>query len=184
MLAALNAALPPEAIVLEEAITNKPAVARQIDRAPGHHFDTGSPSLGWSVAGAMGVRLANPDKPIVAICGDGTFGFSVPTAALWSAHRAGAPFVAVVLNNRAYKASRRPVENLFPEGVSTAKTDFPETDLSPAPDYAKLAEAYGGIGLAVEKPADMAAALTRALKAVDEGQCALIDARIPPPGAI
>lgn len=182
MLAALNAALPPEAIVLEEAVTNKPAVARQIDRAPGHHYDTGSPALGWSVAGAMGVRLARPDAPIVAICGDGTFGFSVPTAAMWSAHRAGAPFAVVVLNNHAYKASRRPVEHLFPNGVATNKTDFPETELSPGPDYAKLAEAYGGIGVVVEHPAEMAAAVDRALKAVADGQCAIIDARIPSPG--
>ena len=182
MLAALNAALPEEAVVLEEAVTNKPAVARQIDRAPGRHFDTGSPALGWAVAGALGVRLARPDSPVVAVCGDGAFGFGVPTAAMWSAHRAGAPFVTVVLNNQAYKASRRPVEALFPDGASTAHADFPETDLSPGPDYARLAEAYGGVGVTVERPEEMAAALEECLAAVGRGRCAVIDARLPSPG--
>ena len=183
MLAALNAALPPEAVVIEEAVTSKPAVARQIVRGPGLHFDTGSPALGWAVGGAMGVRLARPDRPVVAVCGDGAFGFGVPTAALWSAHRAGAPFVSVVLNNQAYRASRAPVERLFPEGSATAHGDFPETDLSPGPDYAKLAEAYGGTGVTVERPDGMAAAVAQSLAAVEAGRCAIIDARLPAPGA-
>lgn len=183
MLAALNAALPPEAVVIEEAVTNKPAVARQIVRGPGLHFDTGSPALGWAVGGAMGVRLARPDRPVVAVCGDGAFGFGVPTAALWSAHRAGAPFVAVVLNNQAYRASRTPVETLFPDGAAVARGDYPETDLSPGPDYAKLAEAYGGTGVTVADPEDMAAALRHGLAAVAGGRCAIIDARLPAPGA-
>ncbi len=87
MLHALNQVLPPDAIVLEEAVTNRPAVLRQIVREPGGYFATGSPALGWAVAGAMGVKLARPRAPVFAICGDGSFGFSVPTAALWSAQR-------------------------------------------------------------------------------------------------
>ena len=60
MLHALNRVLPADAIVLEEAVTNRPAVLRQIVREPGGYYATGSPALGWAVAGAMGVKLARP----------------------------------------------------------------------------------------------------------------------------
>jgi hypothetical protein len=40
--------------VLEEAVTNRPAVLRQVSREPGRYFATGSPALGWAVAGAAG----------------------------------------------------------------------------------------------------------------------------------
>ncbi|MQA97415.1 MAG: thiamine pyrophosphate-requiring protein [Streptosporangiales bacterium] len=181
MLYALNAALPEDAIVLEEAVTNKPAVARQIVRGPGRHFDTGSPALGWGVAGALGVKLGAPSAPVVSIVGDGSFNFGVPNAALWSAHRAGAPFITVILNNQAYRASRLPVERLFPDGSAAKHTDFPETELSPAPDYARLAEAFGAYGETVHRPEDLPAALTRALRAQAEGHCAILDTRLPPP---
>ena len=75
MLHALNRVLPPDAIVLEEAVTNRPAVLRQIVREPGGYYATGSPALGWAVAGAMGVKLARPQAPVIAICGDGVVQF-------------------------------------------------------------------------------------------------------------
>ena len=182
MLHALNKALPPEAVVLEEAVTNKPAVARQIVREPGQHFETGSPALGWGVGGALGVKLGRPDAPVVTITGDGSFNFGVPTAALWTAHNAGAPFVSVILNNQEYRASRLPVQALFPGGSAVEGRDFPETVLSPAPDYARLAEAFGGHGEVVERPDDLPAALGRALEAQADGRCAVIDARLPSGG--
>jgi acetolactate synthase I/II/III large subunit len=180
MLHALNRALPPDAIVLEEAVTNRPAVLRQIVREPGGYFATGSPALGWAVAGAMGVKLARPRAPVFAICGDGSFGFSVPTAALWSAHRAGAPFVAVILNNRAYRASRLPVQRLYPGGAADTDGSFPETDLDPAPSYTDLARAYGGDGRVVRSPGELAGAVEYCLALEADGRCAVIDIQLPP----
>jgi acetolactate synthase-1/2/3 large subunit len=177
--AALGRALPPEAIVLEEAVTSKPALIRQIDREPGSYFGTGAPALGWAVAGALGVKLARPASPVIAVCGDGAFNFSVPTAAIWSAQRAGAPFVAVILNNRAYRASRLPVQRLYPGGAAAAEGTFPETDLSPAPGYADLARAYGGGGLVVRSPAELPAALDECLGLQAGGRCAVLDVQLP-----
>lgn len=176
---ALNRALPPDAIVLEEAVTNRPACLRQIDRGPGDYYGAGSPALGWAVGGAMGVKLARPGSPVVAICGDGSFNFSVPTAAIWSAQRAGAPFVAVILNNHAYRASRLPVQRLFPGGAADAEGSFPETDLTPAPDYVGLARAYGGDGQVVSGPGEIPAALDFCLALGAEGRCGVIDVQLP-----
>jgi acetolactate synthase-1/2/3 large subunit len=179
MLQALDKALPPEAIVLEEAVTNRPAVIRQITRDPGFRFGTGSPALGWGIAGALGVKLARPDSPVVSIVGDGSFNFGVPTAAIWSAQKAGAPFIAVILNNQAYRASKLPVQRLYPKGSADSGNDFPETELTPAADYVQLARAYGGDGEVVERPEDLPAALDRSLEVQGNGRCAVIDVRLP-----
>jgi acetolactate synthase-1/2/3 large subunit len=179
MLEALNRALPPDAIVLEEAVTNRGAVVRQVTSEPGCYYSTGSPALGWGVAGALGVKLARPESPVISICGDGAFNFGVPTAAIWSAQKAGAPFIAVILNNRAYRASRLPVQRLYPKGAADAEGTFPETDLGPAPSYPDLARAYGGDGAAVRQAAQIPAALEQCLAAAASGRCGVLEIQLP-----
>jgi acetolactate synthase-1/2/3 large subunit len=178
-LAALNAALPEDAVVLEEAVTNRVSCIRQIRRQPGHYFQAGAPSLGWAIGAGLGAKLARPDLPIVAICGDGSFNFGVPTAAFWSAHRANAPFVTVILNNRAYNASKEPVVELYPRGAAVRQNDFAETRLGPPIDYVALVRACGGQGEVVNQPSDMAAAFDRALAWAASGQCAVLDVVLP-----
>src|SRR6202022_4073376 len=92
-----------------------------------------------------------------------SFNFGVPTAAFWSAHKAKAPFVTVILNNRAYHASKEPVVQLYPHGAALRNNDFHESRLGPPIDYVALARACGGQGEVVNKPSDMAPALERAL---------------------
>ncbi len=181
LLAALGSALPDDAVVVQEAVTNRPAVARQVRRPPGCLFDTGAPALGWALGGAFGVKLARPEAPVVAVCGDGSFNFGVPTAALWSAHRHGAPFVTVILNNQSYLASKLPVMDLYPDGVSVRENDFGETQLTPDTDYAALATACGGSGRTVHTPAEMTKAVEWALAEADQGRCVVLDARLPQP---
>lgn len=181
MLAALGGALPDDAVVVQEAVTNRSAVARQVRRSPGQLFDTGAPGLGWALGGAFGVKLARPEAPVVAICGDGSFNFGVPTAALWSAHRHGAPFVTVVLNNQSYLASKLPVMDLYPQGVSVRENDFGETRLTPDTDYAALAAACGGSGRTVHTPAEMSKAVEWALAEAGQGRCVVLDVRLPQP---
>ncbi|GFG73819.1 thiamine pyrophosphate-requiring protein [Mycobacterium botniense] len=181
MLAALNRALPEDAVVIEEAVTSRPAVSRQVSRAPGRFFDTGAPALGWALGGAFGAKLARPEAPVVAICGDGSFNFSVPTAALWSAHRYAAAFVTVVLNNHSYWASKQPVIDLYPDGASVQANDFAETQLTPDIDYVALAAACGGIGQVVHSPQDMEDAVQWALAEAGQGRCAVLDVHLPQP---
>jgi acetolactate synthase-1/2/3 large subunit len=181
MLAALSRALPDDAVLVEEAVTNRPAIARQVPRQPGCFFDTGAPALGWVLGGAFGIKLARPEAPVVAVCGDGSFNFSVPTAALWSAHRYGAPFVTVVLNNHSYRASKLPVMDLYPGGASMRNDDFPETQLTPDTDYAALAKACGGSGQTVHTPQQMEHAVQWALAETEQGRCAIVDVRLPQP---
>jgi len=180
-MAALDRALPGDAVVLEEAVTNRLACARQIDRAPGALVTAGAPSLGWSMGAGIGAALAAPGRPVVAVCGDGTFHFGIPTAAMWSAHRAGVGFLIVVLDNGGYYASKRPVLTLYPGGASAAAGRFPETEITDPPDLVAIARACGGDGAVVRHPDEMAAAVEQGLATVRAGRCALIDVKLPWP---
>jgi acetolactate synthase I/II/III large subunit len=180
-LAALERSLPRDALVLEEAVTNRPACGRQVDREPGAFISSGAPSLGWALGAGLGAALAAPGRPVVAVCGDGSFHFGIPTAALWSAHRAGAPFLTVVLDNGGYYASKRPVVGLYPEGASVAAGRFPETEITDPPDIVAIARACGGDGAIVSRPGEMASAVEAGLATVRAGRCAVIDVKLPWP---
>jgi acetolactate synthase-1/2/3 large subunit len=112
---------------------------------------------------------------VITVTGDGAFLFSVPTSALMMAAEWGTPFLAVILNNRGYRASRLPVYGLFPDGVSAQRKTAVGTRFSHAPDYPALAAACHAHGERVEKAEDLVPALRRAIKAVDAGQAAVVE---------
>jgi 2-hydroxyacyl-CoA lyase 1 len=123
---------------------------------PRHRLNSGTTGcMGTGVPYAIGAKLACPDTQVVAVVGDYAFGagaMDVETAA-----RVGAPVTFVVANNEGI-AGHQIQEQLFgPEGPRIAS-------LLPA-HYEKLAEMVGGYAERVERPADIAPALRRALAA-------------------
>jgi acetolactate synthase I/II/III large subunit len=176
---ALNAQLDAEDVVLEEAVTNTEVVTELLARTePGTLCSAGGPGLGWSLGASVGVKLARPSRRVVAVVGDGAFMFGVPTAALCLAAEARAPFVAVILNNNGYRASRRPVLDIFPDGVSAASGNVVGTRFASPPDLAAVAMACGAHGERVPAAAgsaELGDALGRAFKAADDGRPAVLD---------
>jgi acetolactate synthase-1/2/3 large subunit len=178
---ALNAVLREDDILVEESVTNAGDLHEFLRRTePGTLVGTGSPGLGWALGGAVGVKLASPDRRVIAVVGDGSFMFSVPTAALCLAAEAGTPILTVVLNNDGYRASRLPVFELFPGGVSATRGDAVGTRFRSAPDLAALSRACHAHGESVEDRAGLIPALRRGLSAVETGRSAVIDVRIAP----
>ncbi len=176
VMSALNQVLDPDDIVVEEAVTNADAVYKGLERTrPGTLTGAAAPGLGWALGGSIGVKLARPDRRVIAVTGDGAFLFGVPTSALMMAAEWGTPFLTVILNNNGYRASRLPVYGLFPDGVSARRRDAVGTRFTRAPDYPALAAACHAHGERVEKAEDLVPALRRALAAVDAGQAAVIE---------
>ncbi|HTX63159.1 MAG TPA: thiamine pyrophosphate-requiring protein [Acidimicrobiales bacterium] len=179
VLAVLGDLLDPDDVVVEEAVTNAGVVADRLGRSrAGTLTSAGGAGLGWALGAAVGIRMALPDRRVVAVVGDGSFMFAVPTAALCLAAEAEAPFVTVVLDNDGYRASRLPVFSLFPEGPSAAAHDAVGTRFRRPPDFAAVAEACGALGRNVEEEAGLRAALEEAFAAVDAGRAAVVAARI------
>lgn len=173
---ALNQVIDPEDIVIEEAVTNAPAVYEGLERTrPGTLTGPTGPGLGWALGGSLGVKLARPDRRVIAVTGDGSFLFGVPTSALTMAAEWGTPFLTVILNNKGYRASRLPVYGLFPEGVSARRKTAVGTRFTHAPDYPALAAACHAHGERVERAEDLVPALRRALAALDAGRAALVE---------
>ncbi len=111
-------------------------------------------TLGYAFPTALGAKIGQPDRQVVALCGDGGFLFSPQE--LSTAARYGIDVVAVVFNNHAYGASRWDQEHRFEER-------YIGTDLK-NPDFQKLAEAFGVKGLRCG-PDGFGAALEEALAA-------------------
>jgi len=142
----------------------------QVDRDRPGCFYSHSPAgcLGWGVGAALGVKLAQPGKTVIATVGDGAYIFSVPTAAHMVSTVYDLPILVVIFNNGCWGAVRKTTAALFPKGWAAKTGNYPLSDLTPAPAYEKIVEAHGGYGERVERAEQVRPALQRALKAVRE----------------
>ena len=184
-LAACLGALHREAgdlVVVDETVTNGGAVQRQVAATEhGTWFKSGGSGLGWGLGGALGVKLANPERPVLALVGDGCFLFGAPLAALWAARAVEAPIMVVVFNNATYNATKQPMIGAYPEGYSVRDGRFIGVDLAPLPRFDVVAESVGAHGQRVEGPAEVLPALRRALERVRNGQSAIVDVILAKP---
>lgn len=159
----IAARLPPEAIIFDEAITTSPDLCRYLrPTRPGAYFQTRGGSLGVGIPGALGMKLAHPDRPVVAFTGDGGSMYTIQ--ALWTAarYRIGAKFV--VCNNGGYQILKYNLQRYWGER-HLAERDFPASFALAGPDlrFAELAQAMGVPGVRVERPEQIAPALQQAL---------------------
>jgi acetolactate synthase-1/2/3 large subunit len=129
--------------------------------------------MGFGVGGALGAKLAAPDRPVVAVVGDGAFWMHANVIA--TAYEYDIPVVYVVWNNYAY-ASIRGLQRGYLNGRELA-TDFrdPVSAEPYNPDFAALAKAAGVDGVRVDKAADLADAVRAGIAG---GKPCVIDANI------
>ena len=110
--------------------------------------------VGFAYAAALGAAAASPSRPVIAVLGDGGFGFAL--AEINTAVRYRLPVVAVVLDNEAWGAEKAYQNEFF--GGRLLGADLTN------PSFADLAKLSGARGYKVETPAELTAALTEALK--------------------
>ena len=166
-----------DAIVLNEGITNYPAICDHMAREqPGTMFASGGGSLGWSGGAAIGMKLAAPQKTFIVMSGDGSYMFSQPSTVHWMARRYRTPFLQVIYNNRGWKAPKFSALAIHPEGFASRAADL-DLSFDPPPDYSGIAAAAGGAFARVVKRAqDVEPVVAEGLKAVlEEKRCAVLD---------
>src|SRR5262249_51192819 len=132
VLAALARRLPRNAVVVEEAPVDRPELHdRLLAREPLGFLSAAMGGLGFAVGGATGVRMALPERPVVAVVGDGSSIYGIQ--ALWSAahYRVGALFV--ILSNGGYAIMDRLAERVERD------PPWPSFDV----DVSALARAFG-----------------------------------------
>jgi acetolactate synthase-1/2/3 large subunit len=166
--------------VLNEGITNYGIICDHLAMTrPGSILASGGGSLGWSGGAAIGAKLAAPDKTIVALTGDGSYLFSIPSSVHWMAAKYAAPFVQVVYNNRGWKAPRFSALAVHPDGHASRAADL-DIGFDPTPDYAGIASAAGGAhAFTVESTDELEAAMAEAFDVVRRGErAAVLDVRL------
>jgi acetolactate synthase-1/2/3 large subunit len=133
----------------------------------------GFASMGFAVCGALGAKLAAPDKPVVSLCGDGAF--MMNSSAVLTAVEYNIPAVWMVWNNFGYCAIRDQQLGYFGKDRELA-TSFNDAhgNLYSA-DYAMMARSMGADGITIEKPADLAPQLEAAIAS---GRPTVLDVRI------
>jgi benzoylformate decarboxylase len=159
----LAAQLPKDAIIFDEALTTTPDLIHYIPpTTPGHYFLTRGGSLGVGFPGAIGIKLAHPDKTVIGFSGDGGSMYTIQ--ALWTAahHKIGAKFV--VCNNHSYKLLKLNLQQYWKER-QLPEHDFPASFDLAGPDirFDKLAQAMGVNAVRVETPEQIGSAIRQAL---------------------
>jgi acetolactate synthase-1/2/3 large subunit len=163
----LTAWLPSHAVLVTDTGHAGIWTGTMVDaRDPHQMFLRCAGSLGWAFPAALGVKCALPDRPVVCFTGDGGFWYHL--GELETAVRYGINTVTIVNNNHSLNQEKRGNERYY--GGEAGNVEelwmFPETD------FARLAQDMGGFGIRVHHPAEIQAALD---KAVASGKPAVVD---------
>jgi benzoylformate decarboxylase len=154
-------ALEPGTIVVDEAVTASYLLRNALKlNEPGSYIFTRGGGLGFGLPAAIGVKLARPDRPVVAVVGDGTTLYT--PQALWTMAHHRIPVVGVVLNNASYLILKAGLKSMAGKAV---KNDvWPAMDIvDPKVDFGSLARAFGVAADRVEAAGDVGPAVRKAL---------------------
>ncbi len=130
----------------------------------------GSATIGFAFAAAMGVKTACPEKPVMALIGDGGFLYGAQELATCMRHKIGFP--VIVVNDNAYGVIAYLQRGAYQEVY--------ESDLT-NPDFVALARAYGAEGTRVDSPSALDAALKKAFASEGLWVIELVTPSVEPP---
>ncbi|MFC0436001.1 benzoylformate decarboxylase [Kutzneria buriramensis] len=169
VLAAVRRALPADGVIVEEVPSHRNDLREHLPiTARGRGFFTiASGVLGYGLPGAVGVSLAAPERPVIAVVGDGSAMYGIQ--ALWTAAKEHAPVTFVVLDNTQYGALRS-----MADSAGVAKV--PGVDLGGL-DFCALAAGMGCRSRLVEHPSELDEALAAAVRSTEP---AVLHVRVDP----
>ncbi len=176
MMHEIAGAVPPGTIVADEAVTSRPAMMQSFDfDEPGSFFGIQGGALGWAMPGALGLKLAKPDRPVLAVVGDGASMYTVQ--ALWTAATFNIPVVYAICNNRAYRILKVNMDIYLKRMLKdeARESQYMGMEFANPLDLAAVAQ---GMGVASEKVEDPALLNEAVRRAFDSGKPYLLDVSI------
>jgi acetolactate synthase-1/2/3 large subunit len=162
--AELRRVLQPDSMVHVDAGSSMRYIAGQqlrLDEPGAFFFNAGFGSMGATMASVLGAKLAQPQKQVVAIVGDG--GFTCNMSPVITAVEHGIPVVWIVINNYAFHSIEIYQHRHFDGRVYG--TTFRDREGEPFnPDFASLARTCGALGFQVRRPEELAPAIRQAIE--------------------
>jgi len=154
----ISEALPPDGVLVSDTGHSGIWTGTMVElKHPTQRYIRCAGSLGWGFPGALGVKCALPDKPVLGFAGDGGFYYHI--AELETARRHNINLVMLVNNNSALNQEITLNKNAYAgEPRGRWKDMWTFTDVN----FAKIAEDFGCVGMRVEKPGELRDAITRA----------------------
>ena len=151
-------ALPEDAVIVEEGILSARALPALFPfRDAKAFFGLGSGGIGFAMAGAVGVQLALPGRPVVAVIGDGSAMYSIQ--ALWTAANAKLPITYVIANNGGYRIIKERLKSFH--GVERyTGMEFKD----PPIDFVGLARSMGVTAMRITDPDDIGPAIAESTR--------------------
>jgi benzoylformate decarboxylase len=172
MMAEVASTLPPETIIVDDAVTTRGALydAMEFDE-PGSVYGSRGGALGWGIGGGMGIKLANPDKPVVAVVGDGSAMMTVQ--GFWTTANEGLPVVYVVCNNDSYRILKLNIDKYRSMVLGDdGQSQYLGMDFPLPLGVAGMARSMGVSARTIEDPDDVAPAMRAAM---NSGKPAVLD---------
>ena len=163
LMAALRDCLPANTVLYNEAITATGDALRTIPlQRPGSLFGNHGGGIGQGLPGALGVKLAHPDQPVVALVGDGSSMYSVQS--FWTAAHHHIPVVYLILSNRTYRILKINMNRYRRTLQIPAGRPYTHLDLTqPALDFVEIAHGMGVAGKRITHPDEIRPAVAEAL---------------------
>ncbi len=163
VMAEVSAAVPDDVIIVDEAITASIDLSYNFEfSAPGDYFGSRGGGIGQGLAGVIGVKVANPDRPVVCISGDGSAMYSIQ--ALWTAAHHNLAIVFVILVNREYRVLKHNADVFRQRFSAPSNRPYPQMDITgPELGFVDLARGMGVPGIRVENADDIKSAMATGL---------------------
>jgi benzoylformate decarboxylase len=155
---------PADAIVVDETITaNLDLFKAFAFKGPHDYFSGRGGGIGQGVAGALGVALAEPRRPILCLSGDGSSMYSIQ--ALWTAAHHDLAIVFVILANREYRVLKHNIDAYRQRFAVKSNKPYMHMDLSgPVLGFVDMAKGMGVAGTYVTKAEDIQGAIAAAFR--------------------
>lgn len=174
MCAVLAEAIPPDTLVYDELITGTSDLLHYLrpDKPGGYYLGRGG-CIGVGIPGAIGAKIAMPDRPVLATSGDGSALFVIQ--ALWTAVNQRLDMTFLIANNHAYRILKINLLHYWDDRCE-AHNPFPFMDLdNPRVDFVKIAEGFGAKGHLVTTPEELESAIRSSFR---EGGVHLLDVQV------
>jgi benzoylformate decarboxylase len=169
----LAAAIPEHTIVIDDVSSYRVPFSHYMqDLAHDELVSKRSGSIGWGIGATLGTKLANPDRPVMGVLGDG--GVMMTVQALWTAANENIPAVMVVLDNSMYRVLKTNMDIYKRDILKELEPDskYLYMDFPTPIDIAMIAEGMGVHGERITEPEDIGPAVRRAFAS---GKSALLD---------